>query len=277
MFDHIDPAIVAAPIYIVAMLWERRIVTRRRSAGDDLRGFRRADMWASLKMGMVSILTVGILNLGVYALAKWLWQWRVTDLGNGVLAWAVGMLAWDFAYYWFHRWEHECRFFWAFHVNHHSSEYYNLSTALRQPWTPLLLLAIMPPIVLLGVRPWIMMTCGGLNLIYQFWVHTEAIDRMPRWFEFVFNTPSHHRVHHGSNRQYLDRNHAGILIVWDRLFGTFEPERERVVYGLTKNIDTFVLWTVFAHEYAAIWRDVRRARTWRERLGYTFAGPGWRP
>jgi sterol desaturase/sphingolipid hydroxylase (fatty acid hydroxylase superfamily) len=122
-----------------------------------------------------------------------------------------------------------------------------------------------------------MMTCGGLNLIYQFWVHTEAIDRMPRWFEFVFNTPSHHRVHHGSNRQYLDRNHAGILIVWDRLFGTFEPERERVVYGLTKNIDTFVLWTVFAHEYAAIWRDVRRARTWRERLGYTFAGPGWRP
>ena len=103
MFDHIDPAIVAAPIYIVAMLWERRIVTRRRSAGDDLRGFRRADMWASLKMGMVSILTVGVLNLGVYALAKWLWQWRVTDLGNGVLAWAVGMLAWDFAYYWFHR------------------------------------------------------------------------------------------------------------------------------------------------------------------------------
>jgi sterol desaturase/sphingolipid hydroxylase (fatty acid hydroxylase superfamily) len=116
---------------------------------------------------------------------------------------------------------------------------------------------------------------GSVNLLYQYWIHTEVIGRLPRWFELVFNTPSHHRAHHGSQRQYLDRNYAGILIVWDRLFGTFEPERERVVYGLTHNIDTFNPLRIATHEYAAIGRDVRRARTWRARVGHVVMPPGW--
>lgn len=273
--DYLDPAILAVPLYVGALYWERHVLDRRRAGGDDLLGYVQPDTWASLGMGLVSLLTVGVLNLGVYSIAQFLWQWRLVDLGNGPTAWVVGMIAWDFAYYWTHRWEHECRFFWAAHVNHHSSELYNLSTALRQPWSPVLVLVTLPPIVLLGVRPWIMMSCGGLNLIYQFWVHTEAIGRLPRWYEYVFNTSSHHRVHHGSNRQYLDRNHGGIFILWDRLFGTFEPEVERVRYGLTKNIHTYNLWRVFSHEYAAILADFRTARGAKQKFGAVFFGPGW--
>ena len=121
------------------------------------------------------------------------------------------------------------------------------------------------------------MVAGGLNLIYQYWIHTEVIGKLPRWFEAIFNTPSHHRVHHGANPEYLDRNYAGILMVWDRLFRTFEPERAPVVYGLTKNITTYNPFRIAFHEYAAIGRDVVAARRWRDRLAIVWHGPGWRP
>ena len=136
---------------------------------------------------------------------------------------------------------------------------------------------MLPPLALLGLRPGLIVAVGGVNLLYQFWIHTELIDRMPRWFEWAFNTPSHHRVHHGSNGAYLDCNYGGILIVWDRLFGTFVPEREPVVYGLVKNIRSFNLWTIAFHEYAAIARDVRRARSWSERWHRLFSAPNWTP
>jgi sterol desaturase/sphingolipid hydroxylase (fatty acid hydroxylase superfamily) len=117
----------------------------------------------------------------------------------------------------------------------------------------------------------------SINLAYQFFLHTERIDRLPRWFEWVFNTPSHHRVHHGSQTPYLDRNYGGILILWDRLFRTFEPERQRVVYGLTTNVGTYNPVRVAFAEYAAIGRDLRAARSWRDRAGHLFRGPGWSP
>jgi sterol desaturase/sphingolipid hydroxylase (fatty acid hydroxylase superfamily) len=152
---------------------------------------------------------------------------------------ALLFLADDFAYYWFHRIHHEVRVFWASHVVHHSSEHYNLSTALRQTWTPMTALPFWAPLALLGFPPWMILTQQAISLIYQFWIHTERVKKMPAWFEFFFNTPSHHRVHHGSNEVYLDRNYGGILIVWDRLFGSFQGETERVRYGLTKNIRSF--------------------------------------
>lgn len=275
--SYFDPTMYAGPLFLLACWLEHRALERQRARGRPVLGYERKDTIASLAMGTVSLLTVGLILHGQFVLARWLWNHRLTDLGPTPLGWVAAMLLWDFVYYWVHRIEHERRLFWAAHVNHHSSERYNLSTALRQPWTPVLTLLMVPPIALLGVRPGMIIAAGGFNLLYQFWVHTEAIDRMPRWFEWAFNTPSHHRVHHGSNGRYLDCNYGGILIVWDRLFRTFVPEREPVVYGLTKNIESFNLGVIAFHEYAAIARDVRASRSIREAFHRVFSGPGWKP
>jgi sterol desaturase/sphingolipid hydroxylase (fatty acid hydroxylase superfamily) len=208
--------------------------------------------------------------------AQRLWQRRVLpDWGNGPAAALAAVFAWDAIYYWNHRIQHEARYLWAIHVVHHSSEHYNLSTALRQPvadslgtFVPYGLMA------LLGIRPALIEAARGINLVYQYWIHTEAIAKLGP-LEKVLNTPSHHRVHHGSNRQYLDRNHGSILIVWDKLFGTFEPEDEPVRYGLTKNIDTFNPLLVASHEYLDIADDVARSQNWADRVGFVVRGPGW--
>jgi sterol desaturase/sphingolipid hydroxylase (fatty acid hydroxylase superfamily) len=197
------------------------------------------------------------------------------DLGTRWPAWAAAILGWDFIYYWNHRFMHESRWLWAVHVAHHSSERYNLSTALRQPVAESITVAVPYSLLaLLGVRPHLIEQARGLNLLYQFWIHTEAIRTIGP-LERVLNTPSHHRVHHGSNRQYLDRNHGSILIVWDRLFGTFEPESEPVVYGLTRNIHSFNPAVIATHEWVDIAHDVADSETWRDRLSFLLRGPGW--
>ncbi len=205
-----------------------------------------------------------------------MWRHRVLPaLGTGPAAMALAIVGWDFIYYWNHRFMHESRFMWALHVVHHSSERYNLSTALRQPVADALGTSLpYGTLCLLGVAPELIMTARGVNLLYQFWIHTETIGRLGAP-EAVLNTPSHHRVHHGSNPEYLDRNHGSILIVWDRLFGTFEPERNRAVYGLTKNIDSFNVGKIAGHEYADMIHDVASSTSWRERLSYVIRGPGW--
>ena len=150
------------------------------------------------------------------------------DLGGGLAATAGAIVGWDFIYYWNHRFMHETRWLWAIHVVHHSSEHYNLSTALRQPVLDVFGMFVpYGALSLLGFRPDVIETARGVNLLYQYWIHTETIGKLGP-VEEVFNTASHHRVHHGSNRQYLDRNHGSILIIWDRLFGTFEREDEPV-------------------------------------------------
>ncbi|MCB1261710.1 MAG: sterol desaturase family protein [Acidimicrobiales bacterium] len=232
------------------------------------------------KVGGVASIVAG----GVAITSTWthrtnagrLWERRVLpDLGNGPLALLAAVIGWDFIYYWNHRFMHEARYMWAIHVVHHSSERYNLSTALRQPvadafgtFVPYGLLA------LCGIRPSLILQARGINLIYQYWIHTDVIRRIGP-LEEVLNTPSHHRVHHGSNRQYLDRNHGSILISWDRLFGTFAREEEPVVYGLTKNIETFNLARVMTHEHGDILRDVAGSDNWSDRLSFVVRGPGW--
>ena len=199
-------------------------------------------------------------------------------VGRQWWAWLLLFFLDDFTYYWFHRANHEVRILWAGHVPHHSSIHLNFGTALRQGvgerfhkflfwlWLPLL-----------GFDPLMIMVMISINLTYQFWVHTKLVSRLPGPIEFIFNTPSHHRVHHASNIRYLDRNHAGALIIWDRLFGTFSEETsaESPVYGLTKNIDTYNPIAVAAGEYGAIWRDLQRAESWTDRSKYILFAPGW--
>ena len=205
-----------------------------------------------------------------------LWQRRRGDLGTGLAARAAAVLGWDLIYYVNHRMMHEVRAMWAHHVVHHSSERFNLSTALRQPVSPFGLGVPMGLLSWAGVRPSLVEEARGVNLLYQYWIHTDAIRRLGP-AEEVLNTPSHHRAHHGSNRRYIDRNHGSILIVWDRLFGTFarEADDEPVVYGLTRNIDTFQPLRIIGHEYAAMFRDVADSSTWADRASFVLRGPGW--
>ena len=261
-----------------------RYVARRRAPGvgvssDDV-GLRRAEAIRRVA-GPAAVAATGLTAatwLSSRTRADAMFAARVLpDLGGGVLGFGVAMIGWDFLYYWSHRLQHELRYLWAVHVVHHSSERYNLSTALRQPVAESF--GTMMPygaLGLLGVRPDMILLARGVNLIWQFWIHTEVVRTLGPGEE-VLSTPSAHRVHHGSNRQYLDRNHGGILIVWDRLFGTFEREDETVVYGLTTNIESFSPWVVATHEYRAMFADVAASSSWRERLGHVVGPPGWRP
>jgi sterol desaturase/sphingolipid hydroxylase (fatty acid hydroxylase superfamily) len=265
-----DLTVYAVPAFFLLIAGEQLVLRRRRRRIDG------RDFWASIGMGVVSLVTINLLMGAVgWWLAGWFWGHRVADAGTGWLGWALALVGWDAIYYVDHRLSHEVRFFWASHVNHHSSLEYNLSTALRQPWTAFQTAIMVAPLALVGVRPDLIVLSGAINLLYQFWVHTEVVDRMGP-LEWVLNTPSHHRVHHGSNARYLDRNYGGILIVWDRLLGTFQAEDEAVVYGLTKNIDTYNLWTIAFHEWAALAADARRARG-LDRLRHALRGPAWQP
>lgn len=193
-------------------------------------------------------------------------------------AWVLLFFLDDFVYYWFHRLNHEIRILWAGHVPHHSAIRMNFATALRQGVGERLhKFLFWAPLPLLGFDPLMIFTMISINLFYQFWVHTELVQKLPRPIEFVFNTPSHHRVHHASNIRYLDCNHAGVLILWDRLFGSISEEREfeKPVYGLTENITSYRPIDVATHEYQAIWSDVKRAEKWPDKLRYIFYAPGW--
>lgn len=240
--------------------------------------YETKDAASSIAMGLGNVIIGLFTKAVIFLIYLAVYEFRFFTLDASLWwVWALCFFADDLTYYWFHRSSHEIRYFWASHVVHHSSRRYNLSTALRQTWTGNLsgafLFWIWMPLV--GFHPAMVMAMQSISLLYQFWIHTEAIHKLPRPLEFVLNTPSHHRVHHSSEIRYLDRNHGGVLIIWDRLFGTFQPEEERPVYGLTVNIETYNPLRIATHEWAAIWRDLRRARTWKEAWMYVFGAPGW--
>ena len=266
----------AVPLFIAAILAEFAFVKLSGKGGR----FEIRDALTSLAMGAGNVAAGIALGFVAYGFYLWLWEYRLFDLGA---AWWVVVACFvldDLRYYWYHRIAHRSRWVWAEHVNHHSSQHYNLTTALRQSWTGTFtgMWLLRAPLILLGFSPAMVIFVGGVNLIYQFWIHTETIRRLPRWVEAVMNTPSHHRVHHGRNARYLDANYAGVFIVWDRLFGTFVPELddERPDYGLVHNIATFNPLRVAFHEWLAMLRDAAKpGLTLRQRLGYLLAPPGW--
>ncbi|MET7424659.1 sterol desaturase family protein [Dactylosporangium sp. NPDC005555] len=271
------PAVLyAVPAFLLLIVMEA--VSYRFLPDDDERGYEVRDTTTSLSMGLGSQIIgvpwkilVALAFAGLYVLTP-----LKLDPASP-WTWALLFFADDFAYYWFHRLHHEVRVFWAGHVVHHSSVFFNLSTALRQSWTPMTATPFWLFLPLLGIPPWMVFLQQSISLAYQFFLHSERVGRLWGPVEWFFNTPSHHRVHHGANAEYLDRNYGGILIIWDRMFGSFEPERARVVYGLTKNIGTYNPLRVATHEYRDIWRDVRTAAGWRDRVRFVFGRPGWQP
>ncbi len=272
---------VAIPFFFLTMAveaaWARSRVGSPGPAGKPIVGYAGKDTLASLSMGLGYVTISAATKVVTFAMLTWLYQHRLFTIPERWWAWVVLLFAEDLCYYAFHRTSHEVRIFWAAHVNHHSSEHYNLSTALRQSWTtPFTAPWFWLPLALIGFPPWMILVQQAVSLLYQYWIHTEAIDRLGP-LEWIFNTPSHHRVHHGSNPEYLDKNHGGIFILWDRLFGSFAAERAPVRYGLTTNVRTFHPVRIAFHEWRAMLAEVRRASSLRRALGILLRPPGWRP
>lgn len=266
-----DPVTLAAPFFLALIALEL-VLVRFTGRGQ----YELKDMSASLAMGLgnaaVKLLPLPFI-LGAFNLA---YAHRLFDLPWAWWVFALCFFAEDFAYYWFHRIAHERRFFWASHVIHHSSQHYNLSTALRQTWSgPIGLTFIFwLPLPLIGFPPAMVFFFSGVSLVYQFWIHTEVIGKLGP-LEWVLNTPSHHRVHHATDAKYLDRNHAGVLIIWDRLFGTFQQEEERPNYGVISNIASFNPLRIATHEWVAMGRELLAARSLRAAFGAVLGPPGW--
>lgn len=240
--------------------------------------YRTGDAITSIALGLGNVIT-GLVGKGLVLAAltlvyKYL---RITEAGFAWWVWVLAFFAEDFSYYLFHRCSHHVRYLWASHVVYHSSQHYNLSTALRQTWTgnftgTFIFWCWMP---LAGFHPLMIVTLQATSLLYQFWIHTEVIGKLPRWIEFIFNTPSHHRVHHSSELEYLDKNHAGVLIIWDRLFGSFQAEKSRPVYGLTKNVSTGNPVSIAFHEWGNLFQDLRKSKSVNDAVKYIVNPPGW--
>lgn len=271
-----DPLTYAIPFFVAFMVLE--IVSLRAFAEvepQQYRGVEYRDSRASIVAGLGSL----VVNAGarILALVGYAALFAITPLRLDThrwYTWVLVLVLVDLVWYAYHRASHRVRIMWAGHQAHHNSQYFNLTTAVRQKWNPWFELLFWVPLPLLGVPPWLIFFAFSINLIFQFFVHTERIGRLPAVVEFVFNTPSHHRVHHASDRDYLDKNYAGILIVWDRMFGTYAEETYRPTYGLTKNYDTSNPFRLQYHEYAAMWHDLRRAHGARHKLGVVFGPPG---
>jgi sterol desaturase/sphingolipid hydroxylase (fatty acid hydroxylase superfamily) len=274
--QHINPTQLATPMFVILVVAEMLFL---RFSG---RGrYEPRDAAVSLIMGFGSVIFGVATGLVFAAFAHLISPYRLTTIAWSLPAAAICFVLDDLAYYAWHRCAHRMRWLWADHVVHHSSQHYNLGTALRQPWGGALTPAFIFkwPIILMGFPLEMIALVAGVNLVYQFWIHTETIGRMPRWFEAVFNSPSHHRVHHATNPRYLDANFAGVLIVWDRMFGSFveEDAAEPPRYGIVKNLATFNPLRVASHEFVGIARDLAGARGPREIAGYLLGPPGWSP
>lgn len=205
-------------------------------------------------------------------------HWRMAEVPDTWWSWILLFVLVDFFYYWFHRYAHEISLFWGTHVVHHQSEEYNLSVALRQSlFSSVISTFFYLPLAWMGFSPAVFLVVSTWQTLYQFWIHTRLIDKMPAWFEFVFNTPSHHRVHHGVNPKYIDKNHGGTLIIFDRLFGTFQREEEPVVYGVTTPLKSWnPLWANLDF-YVGFLREWRQMPTFADKVKMLYHKPGWRP
>ena len=274
MGDMINYIAIAIPVFFVLIGIELLFARHEKK-----QVARLNDAIADLSTGVLQQLTGIFTKTLTFAGYAAIFQWgRVLDIdGRAVATWIWGFLAVDFCYYWFHRFSHESNFAWAAHVVHHQSEEYNLSVALRQgALQPFISMVFYWPLALIGLPPGTFLALSSFNTLYQFWIHTQTIGRLG-FFEWFLNTPSHHRVHHGCNPQYIDRNHAGTLIIWDRMFATFEPEGEEVIYGVTKPLKSWNPIQANLHYFRYLWQLTGRAAGVRDKFLVWIKPPGWLP
>lgn len=269
-----DLIVLAIPVFVVLILLELAITRLQ-----ERRFYTLSDSINDLSCGMISQVVELLMKTVLFAGYLFVYErFRTFDIpGTAAWAWVLCFLGVDFLYYWFHRLSHEVNAFWAAHVVHHQSEEYNLAVALRQgafqgwfSWVFYL------PLAALGFPPAMFLTVSSLDTLYQFWIHTRAIGRLGP-LEWVLNTPSHHRVHHGRNPRYIDRNHAGTLIVWDRMFGTFQEEDEEVSYGITTPLRSWNPVWANLHYWVEIWGKARRTARLADALRMFVKPPGWQP
>jgi sterol desaturase/sphingolipid hydroxylase (fatty acid hydroxylase superfamily) len=263
----------AIPFFVLTVFLEIILTVKVK-----LEEYEFKDAGTSILMGLGNVFLGIFTKAMVLTIFLFLYKYKIFTISFSWWVWIVILFAEDFTYYWFHRISHESRLFWASHVVHHSSKKYNLSTALRQTWSgSFYSFVFWIPLILIGFHPLMVMVQMSISLIYQYWIHTELIKKMPKWFEAIFNTPSHHRVHHATNPQYLDRNHAGIFIIWDKIFGTFEAEVEKPVYGLVTNIDTYNPIKIAFTEWYRMLTDFFTSETSIiNKLKYFIKPPGWK-
>ncbi len=204
-------------------------------------------------------------------------HWRLSDIPQTWWMWILLFIGVDFCYYWFHRMSHQVNALWAAHIVHHQSEDYNLTVALRQSWFQSWFSWVFYlPLAFIGFHPLMFITLSAANTLYQFWIHTQSIKSMG-FLEHVLNTPSHHRVHHGSNPKYIDKNHAGTLIIWDKLFGTFQKEEEPVYYGITTPLASWNPVWANVHYWVELWQTAARSPKWADKINIFLKPPGWYP
>lgn len=239
----------------------------------------KKDMFSNITLGLGALLVAVIINGVVVFSYTFLYQFRVFTISDKYWwAWVICFFCDDFSFYLYHRLSHQVRFLWASHIVHHSSKKFTLSAGVRLPWTSIvtgsfLFWAWMP---LIGIEPYMIILLKSINSSYQFLLHTETIGKLPKWFEAAFNTPSHHRVHHSSDIEYLDKNYAGILIIWDKLFGTYKEETFKPKYGLTEDIKSYNPIEVEFHEWKNLFSDVKKTDKLKDRIHYFLDSPGWR-
>lgn len=264
-----NPVVIAIPFFALTIALEAWWANRT-----GVKAYDKKDAGNNIFIGFVSVafgLLFGLFISVIYSTAYWLAPFKFPT--DAWWSWVILFFVDDFAYYWFHRVSHESRLFWNFHVVHHSSEEYNLSVAVRQSWfSGLLHWMFYAPIMLIGFAPWMFVVMHGFNLIYQFWIHTKLIHRLGP-LEWVLNTPSHHRVHHGVNELYLDKNYAGVLIIWDRIFRSFVDETEEPRYGIIKPIKSFNPLWVNTHAWVEMWQAMKERKSLIGKLRCIFGPP----
>lgn len=244
---------------------------------EDKHLYTRKDTLNNMAIG-IGYFACNMLSKGLlFFVFQWASKFSLFHISQTWYVWIIAILAADLSFYWYHRASHEVGWFWAIHVVHHSSEEFNLSVAFRLPWATNIsgsfLFWIWMPLI--GFSPITTLLCIQLCLFYQTFLHTETVRKLPGLIESVFNTPSHHRVHHSSNFKYLDKNHGGVLIIWDKLFGTFQKEEEKPRYGLTKKFESYNPVTITFHEWMSMFKKMVRSGSFTNAVNYLIQPPGW--